>query len=315
MYACLLSQQFPALAHAELESLFGKPRKSFGSLATGIRRVDKARLPRLSLAKSVYRVVFITHRKHLLRKIKQTNFQRHYRKSIAVRRVLLEPVRFSFTEKALADLLFTRLKKPRVDLRNPGTKLTFFFHQDTVVCGLEVWQNTDDFDKRKPHRRPVQSPISLDPRVAKAMVNLARATSIHDPFCGMGGILIEAGLMKMPFSGGDIDPRMVEATKKNLAQYRLKGHVKQEDALRLKGRYPAIVTDLPFGKNTRLDTPVEQLLADFLKHAKKATKRLVLGLPSALDSELLAKKTGWRQVFSTDIYLHKSLSKGIVVLV
>jgi len=57
------------------------------------------------------------------------------------------------------------------------------------------------FGKRKPHMRPGFHPSSLNPKLARAFVNLTgiRKGTIVDMFCGTGGILIEAGLIRPIF--------------------------------------------------------------------------------------------------------------------
>ncbi|NIP34812.1 MAG: methyltransferase domain-containing protein, partial [Thermoplasmata archaeon] len=67
--------------------------------------------------------------------------------------------------------------------------------------------------------RPFSHPISLHPKYARAMVNLAKVPlggRILDPFCGTGGVLIEAALLGYEPLGSDIDPRMVEGSRRNL---------------------------------------------------------------------------------------------------
>jgi tRNA G10 N-methylase Trm11 len=59
----------------------------------------------------------------------------------------------------------------------------------------------------------------LPPKLAQIMVNLANpqnGTTILDPFCGTGVVLQEALLMGYQVLGTDLEPRMIEYTKKNL---------------------------------------------------------------------------------------------------
>lgn len=92
----------------------------------------------------------------------------------------------------------------------------------------------------------------LPPKLAQMMVNLAvgsqqsavsrsksdkslqtansKLPTVYDPFCGAGGILVEAALMGYEATGSDIDSRMVEFSQKNLAAMKLKGEVFTHDA-------------------------------------------------------------------------------------
>ena len=69
-----------------------------------------------------------------------------------------------------------------------------------VVWGLSHpgWQR-ESYSGRAPTERPFFQPVSLDPRQARLLISLAhRRTSetktVIDPFCGTGGIVIEAAL-------------------------------------------------------------------------------------------------------------------------
>lgn len=112
--------------------------------------------------------------------------------------------------------------------------------------------------------RPHFAPISLEPRMARAMVNLSGLPdngTILDSFCGTGGILIEAGLMGYRICGADLKEDMVKGTRKNLLHFeiqenrflplvvdvgRLPEHIEQ---IRPADAPLAIVTDPPYGRS------------------------------------------------------------------
>ncbi|MFH0776611.1 MAG: hypothetical protein V1936_03305 [Patescibacteria group bacterium] len=74
----------------------------------------------------------------------------------------------------------------------------------------------------------------LPPKLAQILVNLAARDSekakIYDPFCGSGGILVEAGLLGHAILGSDLDPRMVDFSQKNLAEFGLSADLFIHDA-------------------------------------------------------------------------------------
>ncbi|MGE3279357.1 MAG: TRM11 family methyltransferase [Candidatus Altimarinota bacterium] len=92
--------------------------------------------------------------------------------------------------------------------------------------GREIWAQTVFFqdidayslrDYEKPKRDMKVG--MLPPKLAQMMVNFAKpqsGTTIYDPFCGLGTILLEATLMGFPVAGSDINGRMVEASKENM---------------------------------------------------------------------------------------------------
>ncbi len=109
-----------------------------------------------------------------------------------------------------------------------------------------------EFKTRKVKNREYFSPISLEPWYARALVNLGRVKEgckVHDPFCGTGGILLEAGLMGMEVSGGDIDVDMVQGCRKNLRQFSVDGEVVEGDVFdTVPDGVDRVVTDPPYGR-------------------------------------------------------------------
>lgn len=147
----------------------------------------------------------------------------------------------------------------RVNLKEPKSIVR-------VYCGKKLWVGVrklyfspKSFQSRKADRRPFFKPISLPPRLSRAMVNLARARKeVLDPFMGLGGILIEAGLMGLKVYGVDIREDMVRGAKGNLEFYGIRDYdLRVGDATNLKevfgGRiFDAIASDPPYGTSATL---------------------------------------------------------------
>lgn len=75
-------------------------------------------------------------------------------------------------------------------------------------------------DYERPERR-VRSGL-LPPKLARMMVNLARTkatTTLFDPFCGSGGILMEALDLGLKAVGTDLDAEAVKASRENIEWY------------------------------------------------------------------------------------------------
>jgi tRNA (guanine10-N2)-dimethyltransferase len=95
-------------------------------------------------------------------------------------------------------------------------------------CGVVCWgirkiriSPRIGWKDRRATERPFFKPISLDPILAKVIVNLTGIKSgsqeyLCDPMCGTGGILMEAALMDVPYVGIDFDQEMVSGCKTNL---------------------------------------------------------------------------------------------------
>lgn len=176
---------------------------------------------------------------------------------------------------------------------------------------------TKDYQYRKPHLRPQLHPSSLSPKLAKCLINLTgiKKGYILDPFCGSGGILIEAALMNLKPIGYDIDEVMLRRAIINLTHYNIKNFkLKLTDATKIKKKFNYIVTDLPYGKNTAVKD-LNKLYLNFLKNLKKILiKKAVIVFPDFINYKPLIKKSKLKLEKEFSYYIHKSLSKKIVVL-
>ena len=95
-----------------------------------------------------------------------------------------------------------------INLTNAATTLLFTYADSSLLCIKNPLSNTNRFDERRMHFNPAPHPSSLHPRLARAFVNLTGISKgeLYDPFCGAGGILIEAALCGFIAVGSDIDP-------------------------------------------------------------------------------------------------------------
>jgi len=259
----------------------------------------------LAYTKEVYDVLFETTIETLLSKIKKYTWNKKIKGTFCVRSIEFE--------KEIATAIWHKLKKPKVDLKNPNTLIHFFFFENKVYCGIRKWINPHTFFERKAHLRPEFYPASLDPQLALAMVNLSRGKKIVDPFCGTGGILIEGAYSKRKMIGYDISKWMLEKCTANLKNYKLKVPTAVGDATKFIKKCDAIVTELPFGKNTKSQDLVS-LYTKFLENAARNTRRMVVSFPDFVDYNKLIRKTKWNVENDFAIYIHKSLTKHVVVM-
>lgn len=209
--------------------------------------------------------------------------------------------------KLLWDSYVSRGLAPIVDLTSPDTEIHLFsFQGKELLCKL-LWRNTEKFGLRRSHLLPAPHPSSLAPKLARAMINLAQGQKLLDPFCGSGGILIEGALLGKEMTGSDIDRIQLKRAQKNLDHFGLVAELREADATLVDDPVDAIVTDLPFGKNTKLENRDGTFRA-FLDAAARITNRMIIGT----DEELPPSSWEIEQVFTW--YLHRSLEKKIYVL-
>ena len=102
-----------------------------------------------------------------------------------------------------------------VDLDNPDIDIRLIICEDRWYVGKKISNiNRSVYQQRRAHHRPFFSPISLHPKLARALVNLSQIKMkdvLLDPFCGTGGILIEAGMIGARVIGNDVEKKMVDA--------------------------------------------------------------------------------------------------------
>jgi tRNA (guanine10-N2)-dimethyltransferase len=202
-----------------------------------------------------------------------------------------------------------------VDLKNPAAEVMVFEAGNRYLAGLSI-DITRKYSQRRPQYRPYFHPTSMHPKLARALVNLTRVMDgecILDPFCGTGGILIEAGLMELNIEGWDIDPKMVEGCAQNLKEFGIEGDIKEMDALRGIGKFDAIATDPPYGRSSRPSEETGSLYRKFMENARNLLEEgsyLAVMLP---DDKKIAHK-GFKLRESYDMYIHKSLTRRIWVM-
>lgn len=207
------------------------------------------------------------------------------------------------------------------NLKNPDVRFRVLLTEDKSIFGY-IASSIDRgaFEARKPHYKPFFYPGVLMPRVARALVNIAKPeVYLLDPFCGTGGILVEAGLMGINVIGGDMQRKLLLGAKTNLEYYNVDYSLMYEDACNLALRdesVDAVVTDPPYGRSAAVKAEsIERMLADSLKEifrVLKKEKRAVF--VSEREIESIAKEAGFNVVESHLQRVHKSLTRRISVL-
>jgi tRNA (guanine10-N2)-dimethyltransferase len=143
-----------------------------------------------------------------------------------------------------------------VDLDHPDKEIRGFMSDRTFFYLKTHEIDRGQFDRRAVKERPFFSPISLHPRLARALVNLTsvrKGESLLDPFCGTGGILIEAALLGVNAMGSDLSPKMIEGCAENMDHFGLDPDRLEVldigDVPSTFGEVDAIVTDPPYGRS------------------------------------------------------------------
>ncbi|MFB6204020.1 MAG: methyltransferase domain-containing protein [Candidatus Nanohaloarchaea archaeon] len=199
-----------------------------------------------------------------------------------------------------------------VDLENPENVLNLYITEEKAFLGEQV----DDlprgkFEERKNHERPFSSPVSLDPSLARLLVNLSAVPAgghVLDPFCGTGGILIEAGLCGIGVHGLDIQEDMVSGTEKNLEEYGIIAHEIREGEVSqareiFDQEFDAVITDLPYGKASRKE---QEPVKEFLEVAPDLTDGKIVFMSD--QSQVGEHEPEY------EVYVHRNLTRYIYVV-
>ncbi|WP_181685930.1 methyltransferase domain-containing protein [Halorhabdus salina] len=193
---------------------------------------------------------------------------------------------------------------------------------DPGVCAIG-WLASDPprtFTDRAPTDRPFFQPGSMDPTLARALVNIAGArpgATVLDPMCGTGGLLIEAGLVGARPVGVDALEKMAAGTRENLAALvDDECAVCKGDARRLPFRddaVDAVVFDAPYGRQTKItgDT-LAALVGDALAEAHRLASRTVI--VGDRSWQAVAEAAGWTVAAHFERRVHRSLDRHVLVL-
>jgi tRNA (guanine10-N2)-dimethyltransferase len=222
--------------------------------------------------------------------------------------------------KTLAEV-YTKNRK--VDLENPDIEIRVLITDNKIYVGLKIAEiDRSKYEERKVQNRPFFSPISLHPKLARALVNIStikKGEILLDPFCGTGGILIEAGLIGVKIIGSDIEEKMINGCRKTLDFYKINNYKlfcsDIGDVHKLISKVDAIVTDLPYGKSTttkgeKMDLLYERAFESMSKLIKDK-KFAVIGLSDKKYISLGQKY--FRLVETHALKVHRSLERYFVV--
>jgi len=137
--------------------------------------------------------------------LKNADWKKYYTENFAIRTINKDII------DKVSKAIWKSVDNPKVKLDDSKTEIYVFFDK---VFILRQKISTEAL-KRKNQNRPIKNPVSLSPLLAMAMVNLTKGNTLYDPFCGTGGILIEAAILGKKIIGSDISYQMVKGSEIN----------------------------------------------------------------------------------------------------
>ena len=222
------------------------------------------------------------------------------------------------SQREFERLIGTMIDGP-VSLINPEIEYRAILSEDRCYFGKVLYRiDRGAYDHRNPGKRDFFHPGVMMPRMARTLVNIACARAgetLLDPFCGTGGILIEAELLGMYAMGSDFDPFMIAGSRLN---------AKDSDLLTADATclpFPdhsidTIVTDFPYGQSVcilKADT-MDRLYSDALSEIRRVLRpgRRAVVVTHRDISTIAAQHMTVLQQHSQRV--HKSLTRKVLVL-
>jgi len=226
-----------------------------------------------------------------------------------------------------ADVINVIQEALRGAARSPNAPLIdVIVSEGVMVIGYRLYtRKVSEFNVRAPQRRPVYLPGTLTPLWSRIFVNLSRAGPgglFYDPFCGVGGFLLEACVMGLKYVGSDISVRHVEGAAKNLTHYGCVPHVFVADACGTPipaRRVSSIGTDPPYGRLTQVQCSggLHELMECFLNEAAEILSDggyLAFAQRKDIDVEGIIDNVGLKIVERHLNWVHGALTRDIFVV-
>lgn len=142
----------------------------------------------------------------------------------------------------------------KVDLVSPSLDFRVLVGEEFLLGRVLHRVDRHSMEARTVTHRSFRLPISLHPKLARALVNLSRVRTggvLIDPFCGTGGIALEAARIGLRPVGADARRNMVAGARRALRTLEAESEYLVADA----GRGPwrarsldGIATDPPYGR-------------------------------------------------------------------
>ena len=234
------------------------------------------------------------------------------------------PVDRMSLERRVGSIVKESAPKLRVELDDPELTFVCILHGSRFLLGLSAFEKPPGLiSPRLPRKRPVFHPSTMPPKIARCMVNLARAsagTTFADPFCGVGGILIEAAVIGCSVVGLDANRRMLRGARSNLKHFQLDalGYVNADARTPPIGGVDAIATDPPYGRgSSTMGVKMSALIQQFLEEASGMLRKsghLCISAPREVEVDRYASNGGFKVKEEHLVRVHRSLTRRISVL-
>ncbi len=225
-----------------------------------------------------------------------------------------------YLEKKVGGAIYR--KGYRANLKMPHIMFRLLISNKCVFGSVVASIDRSAYEKRAPHKKPFFYPGVLMPRTARALVNMSGIVpgkNILDPFCGTGGILVEAAMIGSHVIGMDAQSKIISGARMNLNYYNLDHSLLTGDATRIPlvdECMDAIVTDPPYGRSALIHArSLNNLYSESMKEMYRVLRPGSLAVvvsEKQIDEHSI--KAGFKIYEKHNQFVHRSLTRTILVL-
>jgi tRNA (guanine10-N2)-dimethyltransferase len=236
----------------------------------------------------------------------------------------ISPEEVSSLERKVGSIISEKFRK-KTSFKNPEE--VFILHVESGAYALGKFLEPSErknLKERQNKTKPKFHASMLPPDLSRALVNLARVKKgdiVFDPFCGMGGILLEAELLGAKTIGVDFNEKMLRGAKENLTFYSAFNY----DLIRGDARFLPIVkankavTDPPYGRlSPKLKKePIADLYTKFIANLSNIIATggyFAMVYPKGLEVKTLLNESGFCLISEDDVMVHGKLTRVFLAL-
>lgn len=336
---CIQSQEHPFLPIAELKAVIECEEMECNLeviikglviikdiKAEKINEYYKILIKRLGYTHEIHQIIKKSTTNDLNEDVEDIDWSYYIKDTFAVRvKRFFSKIDTVATERKVGSIILNNTRNIKVNLDKPTSLIRLVAFEDTVYIAIEKYKlDKKHFEDIKPHKRPFFYPGSMSPKLARCMVNLSRVKKgdlLLDPFCGTGGILIEAGLIGCKVVGSDIYWKMKNGTAINLEFCGIKDYKTfnlDVRELKMYEKVASVVTDPPYGISTSTgNIDGDDIFKEFFNAIydnMKDDAYLCIASPHYVDLKPMMDEVGFKLVEEYEIKMHRSLTRIISVI-
>lgn len=323
---CIQSQEHPFLPIAELKAVIECEEMECNLeviikglviikdiKAEKINEYYKILIKRLGYTHEIHQIIKKSTTNDLNEDVEDIDWSYYIKDTFAVRvKRFFSKIDTVATERKVGSIILNNTRNIKVNLDKPTSLIRLVAFEDTVYIAIEKYKlDKKHFEDIKPHKRPFFYPGSMSPKLARCMVNLSRVKKgdlLLDPFCGTGGILIEAGLIGCKVVGSDIYWKMKNGTAINLEFCGIKDYKTfnlDVRELKMYEKVASVVTDPPYGISTSTgDIDGDDIFKEFFNAIydnMKDDAYLCIASPHYVDLKPMMDEVGFKLVEEYEI--------------